>query len=451
METDNKLTDEQINNIAETLESAVPDEVIDIRDIQKTVEVNPDAELESATLDTVQEPNPIDLIAAEVEKELDSDEIPELTEEEQIAAEKRAAEDAKDNFDLTDEEMYQLFETMSKIRENPKYPVYSNIPDKFQKMVRDLARQNELPASQWNSLARMIIMEMIQDTGLNDAFIDLEKSLNSALSLPSISDLYSEHTREVMEIHIPETIEKIKDEFPEKAEMLGKVRDAFKESYTFSFAKEEYKNNSRVRKAVRRSDNEKELKHCLTDFNGRNDKSKFKMNDITEVAKVLTEVLINRPQEAKFIPEYIQKKIDYIKNGDENENNSNVRFLPIYNDDVYYGYVDTNDSSVRDSIKENVFEFGDKVVYPTEEDIKKFIILITKSCESKDPLSVIDASYMYYMMRNIIMLKHTQEAKTDFAAELISNIIETISFITNEEANFYASNSDSKSKKKLHS
>jgi hypothetical protein len=57
---------------------------------------------------------------------------------------------------------------------------------------------------------------------------------------------------------------------------------------------------------------------------------------------------------------------------------------------------------------------------------------------------------MYYLVRNIIALKHTKEAKTDFAVELINNICDTIVFIRDKEDEFNASNMHkSKSSKKL--
>ena len=45
-------------------------------------------------------------------------------------------------------------------------------------------------------------------------------------------------------------------------------------------------------------------------------------------------------------------------------------------------------------------------------------------------------------MKNIIVLKHSNEAKTEFAAELISNICDTITFIRDKEAEFNAANMD---------
>lgn len=423
-----ELTNEEINSIVSTAESQVPKDVIDMRELKETVNVNPDAELETGEVLTSidNHHNEIDLIAKEFEDAVDEDIYdPEITKDNID----NTAEKAKDDFNLTDDETYQLLDTLQKMQEDSKYPVYKNIPESMQNIVKELAKSGNIPANHYNEIARMMLSEMISDTGLQSAMIDLEKSLNEALSIPSISDLYSEHTREVMEVHIPETIEKIKDEYPEKARVLGLVKDAFKKSYDYSFAKEEYMNNSRLRKFVRRDATKLDmLNRAFNDFNAMNNKSKFKMNDVTELPIVLKKVLID---DHHSNPEYVINIINKIKAGEELSEND-PKFIPYCDDGCWYGYLNTREATPESL---NNIDSYFKVFY---SDIVKFCMLIVKSCQNKDPKSVIDASYMYYTMRNILILKHSKEAKTNFAAELISNIIETILMITNEEAKFYA-------------
>ena len=86
------------------------------------------------------------------------------------------------------------------------------------------------------------------------------------------------------------------------------------------------------------------------------------------------------------------------------------------------------------------------------DDIYKFAILLCKHCENLDPTNVVDASYMYYLVRNIIALKYTNETKTDFSAQLINNICNVIVFIRVKESEFNESNLvKSKSSKKSNS
>lgn len=387
----NALDEDSLDAVIEAAKEAIPKDVVDMREIKESVEVNPDAELEPAIADSsingdgliaeTKTPNEVNVSI------FDADNDDARTE----AAMKSSANAVQGAFDLTDEETMQLLDLMAKYRKDPNYPIYKNMPDKMQQMVRVLAQENNIPTHNWNQLARMMLSEIINDAEIDKALLDMQKSLDEALNIPSIVDMYCEHTYEVMNKHIPEMIEKIKDEAPDKAELLAKIKERFQQAYNFSLAKEMYENNARLRKALRRYDSE--IKRALNEFNFRNEKSKFKMNDVTELPGVLNHILVNEPlaiadayeKDSHDIPERIKNIIDL---------------------DV------------------------------TTTDIEKFCVLVAKSCENMDPDNIVDASYMYYLMKNIIALKHTQEAKTDFAAELIINICDTIAFIRNKEAEF---------------
>lgn len=309
---------------------------------------------------------------------------------------------AKNELELTDDEVMCILNIISEMQKDPHYPVYKNMPDKLKDMVNSVAATNGLPKSQINAVARMIMLEFINDSEIESIFIDLEKSINEALKIPSIMDLYTEHTQKIMLESIPKAIEEIKDIDPEKANMLSRVKEAFDNSYTFSKAKEEYEKNSRLRKCVRK--HEQWFAKSLDEFNYRNEKSNFKMNDVRELPSVLTHILIDEPKLTAN---------SYKQYGDEPpENVKRILDLGIAHDDIH-----------------------------------KLCVLLCKSCENLNSKDVIDAAYMYYMMKNIIILKLTNEAKTDFAAELINNICDTIVFIRNKEAEFNATNMD-KSKRK---
>lgn len=405
------MSDFDIEQLVQAAESAQPEGVIDMRVIKDSVEVNENAELESAEITVpIEEKSEIDIIAEEFEEaanrttdisifDIGDDEA------EANAINDQANSELKKAFDLTDEEAYALFEVMTNMRSDPNYPVFPNLPQKVQNLISKMAFDNKIPVNQLNMASRMLLQEFLNDAGIDNALIDLEKALDKALEMPSLLDLYSDHTRGVMDTIIPETIEKIKDTNPEQAEKLGQIRTVFKQSYDFSRAKDEYTNNARLRKTIRRW--ESELAHVLDMFNFKNDKSNFKMNDVREVPMVLAKILQDDPaltaktfaDNGEEIPESVQRLIDL---------------------DI------------------------------TTEDIHKFCILICKSAENLDPNNVIDAAYMYYLVRNIIALKHTKEAKTDFAVELINNVCDTIVFIRDKEDEFNASNMHkSESSKKL--
>ena len=390
------LSDKEIENVVEAAKEAIPEGVIDMRELKETVETNPDAELESAKTE-------IDAIAREIE-EFD----PENYEATKDNASVKVVDDFKkmnEQLDMTDDEVMQFMDVLTKYSEDENYPLYKNLPAPIQKVIRDLAMQNGVPATEWNKLSKVVMNEFLHTDGVDQALVDLQEALDEALKIPSVMDMYTEHTKHVMEEIIPQTIENIKDEYPEKAKQLEDIRRVFRESYDFSVAKADYESRATVRKAVRKHDTE--FKRVLNEFNFKNEKSNFKMNDIFEVPKVLNSVLIDLPETA-------------------------------YEMHAEDGTLEKLPAEYKKILELDIFE----------ADIQKFTILLCKSAENRDPRDVVDASYMYYMMRNIIALQYTNEAKTEFAAELINNICETIVFIRNKEAEFYEQNSKPKRKNK---
>lgn len=391
MEGNKIMTDEEIEAVVNAASEAVSEDVNDIRNIN--VEIDENAELGVGTV------SDDSLISEVIEPKTSNISLFDIGEDKPEVSDADidvAADTIKKGFDLSDEDVLRLIDVFKNI-DDKNYHVYYNLPDKMKNAVTTLMVENKLDPKAAETISRTIIKEVMTEAGINNALIDLEKAIDEALNIPSIIDMYSEHTRNVMENIIPETVEKIKDDFPEKAEKLAAVKDAFTRSYNFEVCKEAYVNNARLRKAVRRFD--MEFSRTLDKFNYINEKSSFKMNDVRLVPEALKKVLIEDLDAALSV---IDNDINELK--------------PI-----------------------------DRVIYMadiSEDDIKKFCVLIFKYCENMNPCDLIDATFMYYLMRNIIMLKHGNESKTEFAAELINNICGVITFIRDKEAEFNESNMD---------
>lgn len=424
------LTDTQIDEIVKSAENSAAEFVengaIDMREIKDSVSVNVNADLipaeaiigdsglveastgkDSADYDELDD---IDKIFASYDPLTDDDANLfniengyDLTKDERVID--NAVNSAKESFSLDDEAALQLMTVLANMRKDKNYPVFKNLPKELQDTVRRLAMESGMDPRNLNEVSRMLMNEFLNQAGVDQSLIDLEKALNEALKIPSVMDMYSEHIRYIMEEKIPEVVEEIKDTDPDKADLLNEVKKNFRYSYDFSFARSCYLADSKLRKAIRR--NGVEFKRSVDLFNYQNEKSNFKMNDATHVPVVLTELFISGPyrdagvylEAGEPVPEDIQKWIDM-----------------------------------------NI----------TVTDIEKFCILIFRSCRSFDPTEVTGASYMYYLVRNIIALRHTNEAKTDFAAELINNICNTITFIRDKESEFNASNMDKPKSAKKH-
>ena len=420
-----ELTNNQIEEIVQSAEGSVHEDVIDMRDIKDNVVVNEDAPLEvaegtignngliEATTGMAKEEfdnlDEIDRIAKQFEDatadvnlfDVENGAINPVNEEKVIST---VASEMKENLHLSDESVLQLIEVMSMMRRDPKYPVFKNLPNEVKALVTKLAMENNADPSMMDEMSRMLLNEFLSSAGMEQSLIDLESALNEALKIPSVMDMYSDHIRYIMETKIPEVVEEIKDTDPDKADMLNEVKRMFTLSYTYGLARDLYLADSKLRKAIRRHN--VEFKRSIDLFNYQNEKSNFKMNDASHVPTVLTELFLVTP----------------------------------YRDAAMY-------ESAGEPIPESIAKLIDMNI--TATDIEKFCILIFRSCRSFDAMAVDSAAYMYYLVRNIIALRHTKEAKTDFAAELINNICNTITFIRDKESEFNESNMDkSKSAKK---
>jgi len=78
----------------------------------------------------------------------------------------------------------------------------------------------------------------------------------------------------------------------------------------------------------------------------------------------------------------------------------------------------------------------------TEADVFKFLVLVFKGIDKyRDQSNILNAAYIYYLLKNIMMLNYTNDkAKGSFSVELISNIKTIIYYIRVREAEFNALN-----------
>lgn len=400
------ITPEQMEMIMKTAEDATPEEVIKMN---KSIEDTSEVESEGGDKGYVAEEKDVSI---DIDKEMESllagygdDELPttkanifEVAKDyDNLVKDQDVQDRAKNlvesmNADMSDEEVVQIMSTLSKYKKYKedksadKMPVdfYTLMPDYFKKSIQDLAREQGIPWTEYNRMAKMFMDEILSQAELDTIFVDFEKALDEALKIPTIADMYSEHTKDVMDVKIPEIIEKIKDTEPENAKLLQDIKDRFNQAYSLSLLKTHYEENARTRKLMRR-DWTKIARFC-DEFNLMNSRSKFKMPDCRAIGPALDRAFLS-------------------------------------SDDI--------DPESR-AAKMNI----------TETDLCKFIVLFTRSCMNMQPDNILDAAYMYYALRNITMLRLTNENKTPFAAELINNICDIIEFVREKEDQFDANKPD---------
>lgn len=366
------MSNEQIDQLYNTLIENVPEAINKQRDIVAGSVINQDAPIESETINT----NVDSFVQLNEQGLLETDmsifdiaegAVEEFNEESFKAT---AQTQASSMFDLDEEEGVKFLEVLLAYRDNKDYPVYRNLPEKIQKMIQHMMQKDNISLSNANMMAELFIGEFISETSMDQAFVDFQKSMDEALSLPSMTDMYSEHMDQVMNDKIPEVAQTMIDEGqPDRAKLLLTIKSTYDSIYTMDALKECYMSTARARKSVKKK-YQKYLDFC-DELNMRNDKSKFKMDDARNMYTALEKVFI----------------VDAEKNG------------------VTYDNI----------------------------DIMKVIVLFCESCMNKDPEDVVDASYMYYGMKNIIYLEYTREGKTDFTVQLINNLKNLIEFIKVEE------------------
>lgn len=341
----NTITDEELDLVVNALSSINSNEMQILKD---TVQVDINAELE-------------------VDNRID-DEINEFMNDDLSKSE------------LSDKDFDELMELYNLIQTDPNANIYIKLPIGIKTMV-DFSIRSNLNTSNIapeqlivikEETARFTLNELINDlkSGNSDSIEGLEKAVKEMLNVPSIADMYAEHTYEGMNTRLTEIANTIKDEDPEKAQSLYKMSDVAERAYTFVDAIRAYNSSGQFKKIVRKAtaDSARKYLHNI-DISLSNSSIEIENStSATTIPDILCDILINNV-----------------------EPDSRAAQLCITHDDVY-----------------------------------KFSTLISYLSLFKDFNNVFDVSYIYYMIRNLIMLKFSNDKKTEFTINLINNICNVI-------------------------
>lgn len=382
------LSDEAIDQIVKAASDATPQEVINMHNsmnhAEEMSEEDFEPELRNINLDTPYE----DLVQGTKNNYNISDkDLFELAKDGSTISDEDIADKLKETtegMNLSDEESVAFLSLVSKYRANSNMSgneIYKTMPETMKEMVRELAVQAGAQPNEYGNVAKFLLDQFLSSAELDQIFVDFQKSLDEALDIPSMTDLYSEHTKEVMTVKLPEIIEKYKDEEPEKAALLQRVKDAFDDAYSLKRLKEHYESNSRTRKLMRR-DIKKYMSFC-EEANLKNERTEFMLPDARGIPGALSKVLI------EDVPVDPEDRINKLK--------------------------------------------------ITDIDVDKLTILICRSLDGLYASNTVDAAYIYYLLKNITMLNLVNENRTPFALELINNICDVIEFVREKEAEFNAS------------
>lgn len=378
------LTNEELNNlVVQAGEYAKENEDISkLRKIQEHEEVPQKDLVESSESFAIKQdgsPNYSSPVKELKEADVDITEADSM----ETLSEDKAAEAIKSSpagFDLTDEEASNMAKILLMYKSNKNMNVYAEMCPSMRQKINQLCFESNIDIKERGMVAKYMIEQFIKMTSEEEEFIDIEKSLEKAMKIPSLIDIYTEHVNETMNVRIPIMAEKIREEDPEKAKALMQICTEYNNAFLYTRMRWLYDTHASVRKEVRKRYSIEDIKKKCDTVNTINERTKFKMPDCSTLLGILS----------------------------------------------------------------NLFK-DDKELYPS--DICKFVTLMLESLFYTDTHSVVDNSYMYYLFKNISMLSYLGDKRSDFSAQLISNIKIMIFYIRikEEEVNGRDSSRQSKS------
>ena len=384
MNTKTELTDEQINEIANAAEESKKPGVPDMEEIKNSVEVNPDAPLIPVQLEDSEN---------EEKSEESSDGTIELDDDD--------LSNIKEKYGMDESDIIKFAECANAVNNNDEdYKVYANLPLSIKTIVDALVESNSLDPSAYETIARETVRELASDSQIDTCIKELNSALEELNNVPSVTDMYSDHMKSVMETDIQKAIDDLKEESPEKAKKLEEVRDMFNKAYDYSLAMEAYDAFGTIRKAVRKY--EVNYKRSLGIFKLRISETDFKVPNVDELLDTLVFTLIEEPKEE-------------IEKAKMEDTEPRELYVDLYNKHI------------------------------TKVDIEKFCVMIFKSCDNLDMTKIENSAYAYYLAKNISMLKYSINSKSNFSVELINNICNAIAFISNKETEYVRNLDKSKS------
>lgn len=183
------------------------------------------------------------------------------------------------------DDIIQVINIAKRYKDGEDFSIFGAMPDNLKKIIR--LQAGTLNKSDINLCAKMLIEEFCTEVfsvTMEKECIDFNAAIKEALSIPDITTLYTEHIKEKMEVDLINKADALQEEFPNAAKVLRDCSAAFTDSHTFSKMREAIK--GKVKRKLYK-DNDFYNRYC-NEFNTKNEKSKFKINDIFEVGRVLS-------------------------------------------------------------------------------------------------------------------------------------------------------------------
>lgn len=187
--------------------------------------------------------------------------------------------------DVSEDDIMQMLKVAQRYRKGEDFSVFKELPTAVQATIRKEA--GVMDRATLNLFAKMAIEEFcteVIDVTLEKETIDFNESLQKALQIPDITQLYEGYVRDRMEKELITKAEALEAAgYYDGAKVLRGCSEAFTDSYTFSRMRAAITGKTK-RKLYK--DNDFYNRYC-NEFNAKIAGSKFKITDVFELGRVL--------------------------------------------------------------------------------------------------------------------------------------------------------------------
>lgn len=298
-----KLTDQEVNEISEILENNTSEKTKKLREIMNTP-----AEGIYPTNVIADKPELLEGKAIlEIDPETGVRNIKSVTEDETIRSEvdldslindtanvkygeslKKELIDNLDQNGITDDIRDDFITLLLDYHAGNKKNVFARMPSKVQGMIRMMAGSNNI--AELNSSACLMLDQFIADCNFDAIFTDFQNALDEELKSVdgNIMDMYGEHLKEQMQ-KLKEIAESQKDSNPKLYEKRIKIYNAYEDACTFTSLYNALENGDKITKRLDKDISR--FSRIVTSFDYKyNSQTKynFRITSISVIPKVIS-------------------------------------------------------------------------------------------------------------------------------------------------------------------
>ena len=202
---------------------------------------------------------------------------------------KEIPKDKIDELGLSESDISTMMSIIGRIENGEKFSVYNELPQTMKNNILKICHSMGCNDPKIiKSFAKDFVVELMKEIALDQEYIDLQKAIKETLDF-NVLDMWSEHIREKMEVDLVKQADILEEQYPEKAKIMRDVVESFKDSYTFRRQYELLETSEKTRNRL--SKDLKKYKRETDYFNFKYSKSKFVINDINNIAPVLSRKL----------------------------------------------------------------------------------------------------------------------------------------------------------------